>query len=79
MTTLELKSNFHSLIDTINDDTILTRFYNIISTLKNSKEGMLWNRLSKEEQEELIQIEMNIHSSNVITNSEMQKKHSKWL
>ena len=79
MTTLELKSNFHSLIDTINDETILSRFYEIISTLKNSKEGTLWNRLSKEEKEELLQIEKNIHSSNLISNSEMQNKHSKWL
>ena len=79
MTTLELKSNVHSLIDTINDENILYRCYEIILALKNSKEGTLWNRLSNEEKEELLQIEKNIHSSNLISNSEMQNKHSKWL
>lgn len=56
MTTSEL-INFHNLIDDIEDESILYKFYDIISQAKDTKEGMLWNRLTKEEREELILIE----------------------
>jgi len=80
MTTFELKSNFHNLIDDINDDGILSKFYDLLSKAKENKEGMLWNRLSKSEREELLMIEKESHeSTNLISNSEMQLKHKKWL
>ena len=80
MTTFELKSNFHNLIDDINDDGILSKFYDLLSKAKENKEGMLSNRLSKSEREELLMIEKESHeSTNLISNSEMQLKHKKWL
>jgi hypothetical protein len=80
MTTIELKSNFHKLIDNINNDNILSKFYDILSRVKESKEGSLWNRLSPDEQEELIIIEKESHNpDNLIPHSEMIKKHKKWL
>ena len=80
MTTIELKSNFHHLIDTINDAGILSKFYDLLSNVKDSKDGLLWNRLSMEEQNELMQIEKDSHQlSNLISNAEMINKHKKWL
>jgi len=80
MTTIELKSNFHHLIDTINDEGILSKFYDLLSKVKESKDGLLWSRLSKEEQIELMQIEIDSHqNSNLISNAEMTNKHKKWL
>jgi len=80
MTTFELKSNFHNLIDDINDEGILSKFYDLLSKAKENKDGMLWNRLSKSECEELLMIEKESHDSiNLVSNSEMQLKHKKWL
>ncbi|MFZ4724817.1 MAG: hypothetical protein ACOYMD_05175 [Paludibacter sp.] len=80
MTTIELKSNFHNLIDTINDVGILSKFYDLLSNVKESKDGLLWNRLSIEEQNELMQIEKDSQQlSNLISGADMINKHKKWL
>jgi hypothetical protein len=80
MTTIELKSNFHKLIDKIDNDNLLLKFYDILSRVKETKEGTLWSRLSSLEQDELIIIEKESHNpQNLISHSEMIKKHKKWL
>lgn len=80
MTTLELKSNFHKLIDSFGNEGILTKFYEIMSNAKVMKEQTLWSKLSNEEQEELIDIiAESKEETNLIDNSKMKAKHSKWL
>jgi hypothetical protein len=80
MTTIELKSKFHILIDNINNDNVLSKFYDILSRVKESSEGSLWDRLTPDEQEELILIEKESHNQeNLITHAEMIKKLKKWL
>ena len=80
MTTLELKSNFHKLIDNFENDSVLSKFYFILSNAKDSENGALWNSLSLEEQEELILIEKESHNpENLIPHSEMIKKYQRWL
>jgi hypothetical protein len=54
MTTIELKTNLHLIIDSIDNVSILAKFYFIIMNMKNVSDGDLWNSLSKEQQEELI-------------------------
>jgi len=47
---------------------------------KDSKNNQLWSRLTKEEQEELINIEKESHNAeNLIKHSDVSKKHNKWL
>ena len=78
MTTIELKSNFHNLIDNINDENILSKFYDLLSRAKEIKEGLLWDRLSQKEKDELIMIEKeSLNSENLISNINMQQKHKK--
>lgn len=80
MTTLELRSNIHRLIDTIQDESVLSGFYAILIKTKERKNGVLWQNLTKEEQDELLQIERESREeSNLVSNSEMIKKHKKWL
>jgi len=80
MTTIELKSNLHKLIDNINNDSVLSKFYEILERANQTKEGSLWGRLSAEEQQELLAIEKESHfSENLIPHSQMIKKHQKWL
>jgi len=80
MTTIELKSNFHKLIDNIKNDNVLSKFYDILSRVKDSNEGMLWDRLRPDDKEELLLIEKESHhQDNLKSHSEMIKKHKKWL
>ncbi|MBK7762601.1 MAG: hypothetical protein IPI46_04420 [Bacteroidetes bacterium] len=80
MNTLEIKSNFHKLIDNLNDDSLLLRFYEIMTLAKNQTDGNLWSKLTIEEKEELLEIEKQSRDSeNLISHSEIVKKHKKWL
>lgn len=80
MSSIELKTNFHKLIDTFNNESILYKFYELLLKIKNSGNNQLWSRLTREEQEELILIEKQCHDNeNLIRHSEVMKKHKKWL
>jgi hypothetical protein len=80
MTTIDLKINLHKLIDNINNDSVLSKFYEILAKVKDSKDGALWNKLSFEEQQELENIEKDSHDfNNLISHEDMTKKHKKWL
>ncbi len=80
MTTTELKTNFHKLIDEINNDAVLNQFYEILSSTKDRKEGTLWNMLSLQEQKELIETEAESHKEeNLISHKEITEKNLKWL
>ncbi len=78
MTTVELKTNFHQLIDKISNEAMLVKFYEIMSTANVSNEGSLWKNLSNEEQQELIEIEKDVHNiENLIDHSAMMFKYTK--
>jgi len=80
MTTLELKSNFHKLIDNFENDSVLSKFYFMLSQAQESKVGSLWKKLSYEEQQELILSDIESQNpENLIPHSEMIKKYQKWL
>jgi hypothetical protein len=80
MNTIELRNNFHQLIDSINNESILNKFYSIMTKMNDRTDGKLWGRLSLEEQEELIRADIDSKDlSNLIPHEEIQKKHKKWL
>lgn len=80
METKQIKLNFHLLIDEINNDRILTKFYGLMLKSNQSSNGSLWSRLTKEEQEELLLSDLESKDEdNLIPHSEIQKKHKKWL
>jgi hypothetical protein len=80
MSTIEIKKNFHSLIDSIDNEHLLMNFYDIIKSRTNLKDGQLWNRLNKNEQEELLAtFEDAENPENLIDHEKMKKKHNKWL
>jgi len=80
MSTAELRTHFHQLIDRINNDAVLNAFYKLMSKFQDSKDGRLWSRLSKDEQEELMVAEMESHDTgNLLSEEAMKKKHSKRL
>ncbi len=80
MNTLELKKDFHHLIDSIDNETLLNGFYELIKKRISSKDGRLRNRLTKKEQEELIlSVEESEKAENLIGHGTMKEKHKKWL
>ena len=80
METDQLKNNFHRLIDSIDNERILTKFFGLMSRTKDSVDGQLWSRLSKEDQEELLLSDIESDDTkNLISHSTIQKKHNKWL
>ena len=80
MNTVELKKNFHLLIDSIDNENLLFSFYDLIKKRYSTKEGQLWSRLTNQEQEELIlALEESKNPENLISHEEMVTKHKKWL
>ena len=56
VTPLKLKKHFHQLIEKIDNEDLLIKFYDLMKRSSSSREGQLWNRLTKEEHEKLIYI-----------------------
>ena len=80
MDALELKNNFHHLIDEIENERFLWKFYNIMKRRLKTDDGELWATLSKEEQEELLLAEQESKDSdNLLSFDDVKKKHEKWL
>jgi len=80
MTTIELKNNFHHLIDSIDNESLLMKFYDLLLRKKNQNSSNLWNYLTSEEQKELLLAEEESENSyNLIGNEEQKIKHKKWL
>lgn len=80
MNAIEIKSNFHNLIDRINNDQLLVKLYHIMEQVSSAADGQLWSRLTEDEQVELLKIEREVQSdSELIPNEKMQTKHQKWL
>lgn len=80
MNTIELKNSFHSLIDSINNENLLMSFYSLMKIRSSFTEGQLLNRLTKQEQEELLlALEESDNNENLVSHEEMKEKHKKWL
>ena len=80
MTTIELKNNFHHLIDSIENEKVLQEFYELMLRKRTSQDGRLWAMLSTDEIAELLLAnEESENPENLISNEEMKKKYSKWL
>jgi len=80
MNTVEIKQNFHTLIDQIDNECLLVNFYELMKKRSSAREGKLWNKLSKDQQNELLTALDEIQNpSNLISHSKMKTKHRKWL
>jgi len=76
MTTTELKKNLHQIIDSINSDLLLSKFYFVLEKMKDSNDGDLWKNLSQKEQNELVLSDIESEDEkNLVPHSEILKKH----
>jgi hypothetical protein len=80
MTAIELKNNFHHLIDSIDNESVLQQFYELMLQKRTLKDGKLWNKLSKAETEELLMAnEESENPDNLIPHEDIKKKYTEWL
>jgi hypothetical protein len=80
MSSLELRSNFHSLIDRIDNEQLLQKFYEVLLNANNSNFGNLWSKLSDLEQKELLEIDQETDDlENTVSNEVAFDKYQKWL
>jgi hypothetical protein len=77
MSAIEIKKNFHLLIDSIDNENLLLDFYDMIKNKIGTKDGQLWNRLSSQEQIELLNaFEESKNTDNLLSVDELKNKHS---
>lgn len=80
MSRLEIRQNFHNLIDSIENENMLLSFYELLKSRSQSDQGSLWKKLSWQEQEDLIKLADSTNDpSKLIDHNEVKKKHKKWL
>lgn len=80
MDAIEIKANFHHLIDKISNEELLIKLYHIMEQAIKINDGQLWSRLTEDEQKELLKIESDVQSDqDLIPNEQMEIKHKKWL
>jgi len=69
----DIKSNFHQLIDEIDNERLLMKFYDLLIKSKIQKEGELWNQLSEEQKNEVLLSESESHYQKNLIDHETQK------
>jgi len=76
MTAIELKNNFHHLIDSIENENLLQKFYELMLKKRSTKDGSLWVKLSPEEVNELLEADKESEDAqNLIPDKEVRKKY----
>lgn len=76
----DIRSNFHSLIDRIDNESLLMKFYDLMIKSTTSKEGQLYKQLTEEQKNVLMLAEEESNDpDNLISYNQQKKKHQKWL
>ncbi len=80
MSVTEIRSNLHNLIEKIESEELLSAIHDLLKQKEESKEGTLFNSLSKNQKKELLSSEEESRDeTNLIDNDEVMKKYKKWL
>jgi len=80
MKTSDIRNNFHSLIDRIENDPLLMKFYDLMIKSTSTKEGQLYKQLTDEQKNVLLLAEEESNDpANLISYNQQKKKHQKWL
>ncbi|MEO8448013.1 MAG: hypothetical protein ABI528_10980 [bacterium] len=77
MSTLELKNNFHKLIDTVNDKELLKYFYDAF--LFSSKKNFLKDLSAEETKDLLDSYKESEDENNLLEHGYVKEKYKKWL
>jgi len=72
MSTAEIKTNLHKIVDRIEDERLLRVIYDFLDVREKSTEGQLWKTLTTEQQHEVLQaFEDSENDSNLIEDKDV--------
>lgn len=54
MSTIDLKSSIHKIVDTIQSEQLLQTLYDFLKVRETNKPGQLWDSLSEEQKQEVL-------------------------
>jgi len=75
MSTVELKSNLHKIVDKIDNEQLLQKIYDFLKLRENTKEGQIWKSLTEEQKKEVyLSYEESEDDNNLIPWEEVNKK-----
>lgn len=75
-----IKSDFHRLIDRIDNEELLNAFYQLLEKRSEQQTGKLWDSLTEEEKNELLlSYEESQDENNWINGDQIKQKHAQWL
>ena len=75
MSTTEIKTNLHKIVDRIDDERLLRVIYDFLAVREKSNEGQLWQTLTTEQQQEVLQAyEDSENDSNLIDDEDVWRK-----
>jgi hypothetical protein len=76
----DIRNNFHKLIDEIDNERLLMKFYDLLIKSSDQKDGELWNQLSDGQKHKVLLAESeSYHQKNLIDHETQKAKHKKWL
>jgi hypothetical protein len=77
---MKIKDDFHHLIDSIEDEQLLHRYYQLIQKINSEQNGHLWNNLNEIEKDDLLTAyEESFDSNNLLSHEQVKQQHCKWL
>jgi hypothetical protein len=77
---MNIKDNFHHLIDSIHDEELLKACYQLIEKIRHEQNGHLWNSLSEAQQKELLAAyEESFDEQNLLSHDAVKLQHEQWL
>ncbi len=75
MSTIELKSNLHKIVDKIDNEQLLQTIYDFLKLSENSQEGEIWKSLTEEQKKEVyLSYQESEDDKNLVTWDEVNKK-----
>ena len=75
-----IRSEFHQLIDSIQDRELLQEYLEALRRSLNREGGELWFSLTQEQKNRVLSsFEESKHEENLISMEKMTQKHKKWL
>jgi len=75
MSTTEIKTNLHKIVDRIDDERLLRVIYDFLEVREKSNEGQLWQTLTNEQQQEVLQAyEDSDNDCNLIDDEDVWRK-----
>lgn len=77
---MNIKDNFHHLIDEIDDEQLLEDYYKLVQRLQENQSDKLWNSLNENQQGELLlAYDESFDKANLISHELVKKQHEQWL